>query len=202
MKKQMVFVGVIMIVLIVGSSAFGQIGLNGVFGGIAYYSPEDVDATLAFGGGVNLGEVAPKVGLEADLTYWKKGWDESGYGYKVDLSLSQIVISALARYKLNQSDAKFQFEAGGGLGIASTKAKSEVSSDYDDMFIKASSPLVAMAHSDSETETGLVIHLSALARTKVSDKMEGVGEFRYSLGGDNHGDNLAIWVKVNYLLNR
>ncbi len=203
MKRQIVLLGIILIVLIAGSYAFGKsdIKLNAVFGKVGYVMPgSDIDATFGFGGGVNLGTITPKIGLEAELWYWKKGYEEKTDYYKVTSSASELNIAAIARYKLGKPGAKIQPEVGGGVGLAMSKVSSEMESDYP--FMKTASPMAPMAidgDGDSVSDTGLAIHLSGLIRTALSPQIEGIAELRYTLNGFDH---LGIWVGISYLLNK
>jgi opacity protein-like surface antigen len=78
-----------------------------------YVDPEGIDATIGFGGVVDLGKIAPGVGLEGNVDYWSNTHDV------VFASLTRRLISfgGTAKYYLKSQDSPLRPYAGGGIAL-------------------------------------------------------------------------------------
>lgn len=190
MKKQTWLVGILAVLFITGM-AFGKanIGFMGIGPKVGFIMPEDpIESTFGFGAVADLGTIMPKLALEGEVLYWKKGYGEFDYKW----SYSQIYISALAKYFFNQKkNAKMQPYAGGGLGFVIGKVKSEYTGEYSDYFGHDAS------YSSSSTDIG--IHFLGGVKTALSPSMDGFAEARYSIDGASF---FGIFGGVVFKLNK
>ncbi len=188
MKTRMISIGTVVILFILASAVYGQanIGLMGVGAKVGYLDPEgDENSTFGFGGVADLGTIMPNVGLEAELLYWSKSYDEHG----LDFSVSSISVAAIAKYYFKPEGEQLRPFAGGGLGFNRASAKSEFEN-----------PLTGHTEKDTHSDTDLAIHIAGGAKYALSPQLDGIGEFRYVMAGD--WDYWGIFAGVIYRLNQ
>jgi len=188
MKSRVVILGTFVVFLLLVSSVFGQdgIGFKGVGAMVGYIDPEGGDnATIAFGGVVDLGFITPNIGLEADILYWSKSYGPTNAEWKV----SSIGVSAIAKYYFAQQDQQLRPFAGGGLGFNRASASWE----YKD-------PFTGHTEKESDSDTDLAIEIVGGAKYALSPQIDGFGELRYIIAGD--WDYWGIFAGIVYNLSK
>ena len=93
--------------------AQSDLGFKRFGGSLGVVDPEQLGATFTLGVFADHGTLAPRLGLESRLDYWKAS--ESSFGAEV--SIRDISLGARAKYYFPVQSAKIQPFAGAGLGI-------------------------------------------------------------------------------------
>src|SRR5689334_14054174 len=95
------------------ASAQSNIGLKAIGASAAFVSPENLDGAFGLGVFADLGQIAPRIGLEPTLEYWSK--TDSQFG--VDNTLRDISLGARGKYYFEVANPKVRPFAGVGLGL-------------------------------------------------------------------------------------
>lgn len=164
--------------LVLGASAAlaeADLGFKGIGGHLDYVDPENIDAVFGFGGVVDLGTIAPKVGLQADVDYWSKSYDFGGgfFATTVDATFRVISIGATAKYYIPVSSKNMHPFAGGGLAVHLTDFSIDASG-YDDYY----------SDSADASETKVGFDLCGGTMYNLSKKLDGYGELRFRFVSD------------------
>ncbi len=165
-------VSVLVFCMIMGSAVFAStdIGLKGVGAKVGLFGPEGgIGSAIGFGGVVDLGWITPQIGLEADVLYWGKSYNEGYYSSTYDVKYSEFSINVMGKYYFEQKKgSKIKPYAGAGLGMA---------------FWKVSWPHVPYWGDISSNGSDVTVNAVGGAKMVLSPKVDGFAEFRYSLGG-------------------
>ena len=102
--------------------AQSNIGLHAIGANAAFVSPENLDGAFGFGVFADLGQIAPKIGLEPTLEYWSK--TDSQFG--VDNSLRDLSLGVRGKYYFDVANPKVRPFAGAGLGLHFLHAETTV----------------------------------------------------------------------------
>jgi len=182
------------IVFLMVTAGFGQsdIGFKGIGGKLGIVDPGGgVGSTIGFGAIADLGNITPKIKLQADAVYWAKDYVELSTH---DFTVSSISISAIGKYMFAEPDEKLRPFAGAGIGLSITSNSWE----YDT--VSPVPPYQPIHVDDSRSDTDIGIHIVGGANYMLSDKFDGIAEFRYVIGGD--WDYWGIFAGVIYLLDQ
>jgi opacity protein-like surface antigen len=144
-------------------AAFAQsdLGFKRFGGALGYVDPEGVGSTFSLGIFADHGTIAPHIGLESHLDYWKQSEDVFGTGS----SLRDISLGARVKYLFQIANPKIRPFAGVGLGMHFLKAE---------VTVPAFGPFPATSVEASDTKLGL--DLGGGLSTPVSPKMDLLGE--------------------------
>lgn len=104
--------------------AESNLGLKTAGFQVGFVSPEDIDATLGFGGFADWGTLAPNLHLVSHLDYWSKSEGSPATG---EATLRDITLSLRGKYSFPVSSPRFQPFAGAGVGMHFLKAGFEMS---------------------------------------------------------------------------
>jgi opacity protein-like surface antigen len=111
-RKVFVFFMIMAIFACTSAMAASDIGFKGANLRIAYVMPEDpIEATIGFGGGVDLGTITENIGLSVAVLYWSKSYDVGTYSWKY----SDFAIKVNGKYYFPAE--KMKPYVGAGLGI-------------------------------------------------------------------------------------
>ncbi len=162
MKKLFILALLITGVMLTANAwAEADLGFKGIGVKVGLVDAEDVDATIGFGGFVDLGTIAPKIKLVTGVDYWSKTEDI----ILGEATLSDIVIYGNANYFLSESE--FRPYVGGGLSVNLIKVETK---DND---------LIGDGASNSETKLGF--DLAGGVLYQMGGKTDFLGEFKYRL---------------------
>ena len=95
------------------SMAQSNIGLHAIGANAAFVSPENLDGAFGFGVFADLGQVAPKIGLEPNVEFWSRS--DSQFG--VESSLRDVSVGMRGKYYFDVANPKVRPFAGAGLGM-------------------------------------------------------------------------------------
>lgn len=93
--------------------AQSNIGLHAVGVNAAFVNPENLDGAFGFGVFADLGQIAPKLGLEPTVEFWSKTNNEFG----VESTLRDISVGMRGKYYFDVANPKVRPFAGAGLGM-------------------------------------------------------------------------------------
>ena len=111
-KKLLVCVMVGAIVAWAGFAMAADIGFKGANLRVGYVMPEDpIEATIGFGGGVDLGTITDNIGLGVVVFYWSKSYEVATAEWKY----SDLAIKLHGKYMFPME--KFTPYIGGGIGF-------------------------------------------------------------------------------------
>ncbi len=170
------------------ASAQAELGFNGIGGRIGLVSPENIDATLAFGVFADLGKVHPDIALEAYINYWSKSMGVTGVS---EASFRDITIGGKAEYRFALENPKIKPFVGGGLSLHLYKTEVDVPAINIGGF---SSPATTL--DDSSSKIG--IDIGGGVRVNMSDTIDFVGDAWYSIVSDV--SQVAIMAGILYKL--
>jgi hypothetical protein len=102
--------------------AQANIGFRALGANAAFVSPENLDLTFGLGVFADLGQIAPKIGLEPNIEFWSRSDNQFG----VESSLRDVSLGARGKYYFDVANPKVRPFAGAGLGIHFLHAKSTV----------------------------------------------------------------------------
>jgi len=105
------------------AAAQSDLGLKSLGVAVGFVSPQDLDGTFTVGVFANHGTVAPRIGLESRLDYWRQS--ESLFGSEA--SVRDIALGARAKYRFEVANPKFQPFAGAGLALHFVHAEVTIS---------------------------------------------------------------------------
>ena len=95
------------------AAAQSNIGLRAIGASAAFVSPENLDGAFGLGVFADLGQIAPKIGLEPTIEYWSR--TDSQFG--IENSIRDISIGARGKYYFDVANPKVRPFAGAGLGL-------------------------------------------------------------------------------------
>jgi len=139
-------------------AAFAQsdLGFKRFGGALGYVDPEGVGSTFSLGIFADHGTIAPHIGLESHLDYWKQSEDVFGTGS----SLRDIALGVRSKYLFQTSNPKLRPFVGVGLGMH---------------FLKAEVTVPGFGSFEA-SDTKLGLDLGGGLSTPVSPKMDLLGE--------------------------
>src|SRR5262245_31987769 len=105
------------------ASAQSNLGFRAIGGNLAFVNAENLDGTFGFGIFADMGQIAPRIGLEPILEYWSKS--EDAFGAKA--SMRDITFGARGKYYFETKNLKVRPFAGAGLGLHFLHAEATVS---------------------------------------------------------------------------
>lgn len=144
-------------------AAFAQsdLGLKRIGGALGYVDPEGAGSTFSLGVFADHGTIAPHIGLESRLDYWKQSDDYFGNS----ASVRDLTLGVRGKYLFTTSNPKIRPFAGVGLGMHFLKAE---------VTVPAFGPFPATSAEASATKLGL--DLGGGVSTPLSPKMDLLGE--------------------------
>jgi opacity protein-like surface antigen len=143
-----------------------DIGFKGVGGRLSFVSPDNIDGTIGFGGVVDLGTFAPRVGFGATLDMWFSSQSVADF--------RDIIFGANSRYKFEvKNNPKLKPYAGGGLALHFFHSK-----------IPAQTIGFITIPEVSDTSTKLGVDLFGGTAYEVSPKLDITGELMYRIVSD------------------
>jgi len=95
------------------AAAQSNIGLRAIGASAAFVSPENLDGAFGLGVFADLGQIAPKIGLEPTIEYWSR--TDSQFG--IENTIRDISIGARGKYYFDVANPKVRPFAGAGLGL-------------------------------------------------------------------------------------
>jgi opacity protein-like surface antigen len=162
-------------------SAEAEIGFKGVGANLGIVKPENIDATVGFGGFVDLGKVMPNLGIGAGLDFWSK--DMNG------AKTRDIAIGATGKYFVGATDAKLHPYVGAGLAYH---------------MLKVTAPTVTILGvtygGGDVTDSKVGFDLLGGALYGVKENINLLGELRYRLVSDFN--MLDVRVGAEYLIGK
>jgi opacity protein-like surface antigen len=102
------------------ATAQSNIGLHAIGASAAFVSPENLDGAFGLGVFADLGQVAPKLGLEPTIEYWSRTDSQLG----VDNTLRDVSVGVRGKYYFDAANPKVRPFAGAGLGMHFLHAES------------------------------------------------------------------------------
>lgn len=116
MRKPLTVLLVLLFCTVASQNARAQsdVGLKAAGFELGVVDPEHVDATIGFKGFLDLGTLAPNVGLSAQLGFWTASDGSYNFG---DYSLSDLSLGMRGTYMFNASSSGMVPFAGAGLGL-------------------------------------------------------------------------------------
>ena len=98
--------------------AASDIGFKGADLRVGYVSPEgDIESTIGFGGGIDLGTITENIGLGVVVFYWGKSYDVGIYSW----TFSDFAIKVNGKYYFPMEKMKPYVGAGLGIHMVSSK---------------------------------------------------------------------------------
>ena len=88
----------------------------------ALVNPEQLSNTFGFGIFADMGQIAPRIGIEPTLEYWSKSEDAFG----ASASMRDLSIGARGKYYFDTTNPKVRPYAGAGLGLHFLRAEASV----------------------------------------------------------------------------
>ena len=182
----------ISVAMLISASAYSQIGLKAIGAGVGIMGASVSTGTnsegmtgIAFGAGVDLGEITPGLHLFPDVGYWSASKSINTGAGSFDFSTSDFVINANVQYVFGGS--QIMPYVGGGLGInflgTSTPAQSF-----------GSGPFTVTIPASSASATRLGINLMGGVAYPLNNQMAIGAQFRYVIASDfNHWLALATF---------
>ena len=135
---------------------------------------------------VDFGKITKDIHVGAFIDYWGQSYDEAvSTTCDWEVSYSVITIGATAKYFF-KTQSKIEPYAGGGLGFAIGRAKSEGSCGG-----------ISLDESTSNTDLG--IQFMGGVEYPLSPTLKGIGELKYHM---SDGDYFMISAGVTYLLGK
>jgi opacity protein-like surface antigen len=119
--------------------------------------------------------------LEFGLGYYKASWDESVPGFKAEVDLTVIPLTATAIYN-HEIDSRLSVYGGGGLGLYRAKAEVAGTTSFDFL-----GEPITETFSDSETKHNIGVQLVGGGRYNLNHQMDLIGELRYVSAGSVEG---------------
>jgi len=117
-RKAILLLTIMAIIAGTTAMAASNLGFKGANLHLAYVMPEDpIEATIGFGGGLNLGTITENIGLGVDILYWSKSYDVGTYSWKY----SDLAIKVNGRYYFPMEKMKPYVGAGLGFHMYSWK---------------------------------------------------------------------------------
>ena len=95
------------------AAAQSNIGLHAIGANAAFVSPENLDGAFGFGVFADLGQIAPKIGIEPTIEFWSR--TDSQFG--IESTLRDISVGARGKYYFDVANPKVRPFAGAGLGL-------------------------------------------------------------------------------------
>ncbi|MCK4548308.1 MAG: outer membrane beta-barrel protein [Candidatus Eisenbacteria sp.] len=156
-------------------AADAAIGYNGIEAKAGLANGENsIGTALLLGATVDLGEIAPGIGLEGSVDFWTKGYDIGGFGGSSEWRFTNIAFIGGARYNFPGSGlAPFAF---GGLGLHIARASGEFS-----YFDPMSGQTVTNDSSNTDMEFGM--QFGAGAEFGVTPLLKAVARVGYNING-------------------
>jgi len=102
--------------------AQSNLKLRAIGASAALVNPENLDNAFGFGVFADMGQIAPRIGLEPTLEYWSKSEDAFG----ASASLRDLSIGARGKYYFDTANPKVRPFAGAGLGLHFLRAEATV----------------------------------------------------------------------------
>jgi len=99
--------------------AEADIGVKGAGGRLSFVSPDNIDATIGFGGILDLGSITPDIGLEATVDFWSKSEGSGNF----EVKFRDIAFGARGKYRFSVSDPKLKPYAAAGLALHMFKSE-------------------------------------------------------------------------------
>jgi opacity protein-like surface antigen len=190
MGRKAILVLVIMAIF-AGSNAMAasDIGLKGVNLRVGYVSPEgDIESTIGFGGGVDLGTITPNIGLGVVLFYWSKSYDVGIYSW----TFSDFAIKVNGKYYFPMEKVKPYVGAGIGLHMCSSKWENPAYTPYPGYTVPGGS--------ETSSDTKFGFHVLGGVEYPINEKVGLLAELEYSLVSDVN--QLIIGAGVTYKLGK
>ena len=99
--------------VVTADSWSADMGFKGAGGRLSFVAPDGVDATIGFGGFVDLGTLAPDVLLEMSFDYWS-----TSKSFTLgEIKSRDMILGFLSKYTFTVSDEKLRPYAGAGLAL-------------------------------------------------------------------------------------
>ena len=95
------------------SAAQSNIGLHAIGANAAFVSPENLDGAFGLGVFADLGQIAPRIGLEPTIEYWSRTDNQFG----IENTLRDVSIGMRGKYYFDVANPKVRPFAGAGLGL-------------------------------------------------------------------------------------
>lgn len=125
MKKSLVAMLALGICVMASQNAMAEphLGLQSAGFQVGMVNPEDLDATVGFGGFADWGTLTPNIRLASHLDYWSKS---EGIPATGKATLRDVAVTMRAKYMFPVSSEKFQPYVGMGMGLHFLNAKVEL----------------------------------------------------------------------------
>src|SRR5262249_30719903 len=82
--------------------AQSNLGFRAIGGNLAFVNAEDLDGTFGFGVFADMGQIAPRIGLEPVLEYWSK----SDNAFGAEASMRDVSLGARGKYYFEVANPK------------------------------------------------------------------------------------------------
>lgn len=173
-------------------SAQTEIGLKGIGGKAGLVNIEgNAGSALGFGLIVDLGTIIPNLGIQANIDFWNKTFDNGSFGNnEVKAKWRDIAIAVNSQYFFPLSNTAFRPFASGGLALHMFKASTEgvPESNFGGQ---------SFGGDVSATSSGIGFDIGGGALFNMSPRMDLLGELKYRVG---EADHLSIKVGALFKL--
>jgi len=190
MKKWMLSFSVVLLILCCVQPSVAQvdIGFYGIGAKLGYIVPEDpIGSTVGFGIQARLGTFMPNLAFDPFLEIWKKGYDSQSNGIDTDVSYTEYVLGASAKYFFPMTDMIKPY-AGGGLGFVISRSSWEWTN-----------PVTNEQEDDSKSNSDIGLHILGGAEMEINDQFDGTFELKYSIDG---ADYFSVFLGAVYKIQR